>query len=109
MQRFDHDDLPGRRTRAFPPTCRIRFAPFVVQVEGGRIGRSGTRSGGDDVYSDPMMASILYRLEAGEAEQDLARRRLVLAHPSRTRRPSIWARARLLWWRGSSRADIERA
>ncbi|WP_314427515.1 hypothetical protein [uncultured Microbacterium sp.] len=55
------------------------------------------------------MGSILYRLESEQAEATLARRRALLEHPGRIRRLSIWARARRVWWRGSSRADLERA
>lgn len=61
------------------------------------------------MYNDPMMGSILYRLESEQAEATLARRRALLEHPGRIRRLSIWARARRVWWRGSSRADLERA
>ena len=40
------------------------------------------------MYNDPMMASVLYRLEAEEAEQTIERRRVALEHPGMIRRPS---------------------
>jgi hypothetical protein len=60
------------------------------------------------VYNDPMMASVLYRLEAEEAEQAIERRRVVLEHPGMIRRPSLWARARRVWTGGPSRRRRER-
>ena len=59
------------------------------------------------VYNDPMMATVLYRLEAEEAEQRIARRRVALEHPGLIRRPSLWARARRVWVGDPSRRGLE--
>ncbi|WP_436453412.1 hypothetical protein [Microbacterium sp. K2] len=59
------------------------------------------------MYNDPMMASVLYRLEAEEAEQAIERRRVALEHPGMVRRPSLWARARRVWEGAPSRRSLE--
>lgn len=59
------------------------------------------------MYNDPMMASVLYRLEAEEAEQTIERRRAALEHPGMIRRTSLWARARRVWAGGPSRRSLE--
>ncbi|WP_341956259.1 hypothetical protein [Microbacterium sp. LWH13-1.2] len=59
------------------------------------------------VYNDPMVASLVYRLEAEEAEERIARRRAAFEHPGLIRRPSLIARARRLWARISFRRSGE--
>ncbi|MFJ4998419.1 hypothetical protein ACIP5T_09725 [Microbacterium sp. NPDC088619] len=54
------------------------------------------------VYNDPMVANLVYRLEAEQAEEQIVRRRAALEHPGLIRRRSLRERARRLWTRISS-------
>lgn len=55
------------------------------------------------VYNDPMVANLVYRLEAEHAEEQIVRRRAALEHPSLIRRPSLLTRAHRLWARSFRR------
>ncbi len=59
------------------------------------------------MYNDPMMASVLYRLEAEEAAEAIERRRVALEHPGMIRRSTLWARARGAWTDASSPRRLE--
>lgn len=85
------------------PRCRIRVSAFVVKVEAADTRPPhDTRDAVVAVYNDPMVANLVYRLEAEEAEEQIMRRRAALEHPSLIRRPSLRERARRLWARISS-------
>ncbi|SEC29057.1 hypothetical protein SAMN04489807_3342 [Microbacterium hydrocarbonoxydans] len=59
------------------------------------------------MYNDPMVANLIYRLEAEEADEQVARRRAALAHPGLVRRPPLRTRVRRLWARIASRGNGE--
>ena len=65
-------------------------------------GASDARGAVVTVYNDPMVANLVYRLEAEHAEEQIVRRRTALEHPGLIRRPSLRVRARRLWARISS-------
>lgn len=95
-----------RLVRSFlGPRCRIRVSTFVVKVE-ATDSRSphDRRDAVTAVYNDPMVASLVYRLEAEEAEERIARRRAALEHPSLIRRQSLLTRARRVWARSFRRS-----
>jgi len=76
----------------------------VVKVEATDPRSHDTRDAVVAVYNDPMVANLVYRLEAEEAEERIARRRTALEHPSLIRRPSLLTRARRLWARAFRRS-----
>lgn len=59
------------------------------------------------MYNDPMVANLIYRLEAEEADEQIARRRAALQHPGLVRRSSLRTRVRRLWARIASRGNEE--
>lgn len=97
-----------RRANFLARRCRICISAFVVKVEAidPRWPRD-TRDVVKAVYNDPMVANLVYRLEAEEAEERIVRRRAALEHPGLIRRPSPLTRARRVWARISSRGSGE--